>query len=91
MAFQYVPVSPDLRKTLQTIFSDDFMKANTNFSTFEGFQFSSAVFVNWKSDIMVYDEDVLNNFVKESTRFSTWDEMVQTATDQAFGKSGTEN
>ena len=91
MAFQYVPVSPDLRKTLQTVFSDVFMQENTNFSDFEGFQFSSAVFVNWKSDIMVYDEDVLNNFVKESTRFSSWDEMVQTATDLAFGKPGTED
>ena len=87
MAFQYVPVSPDLRETLQKIFSDEFMQTNTNFTTFEDFQSSSAVFVNWKSDIMVYDEEVLNNFVKESTRFSTWDEMVQTATDQAFGNS----
>jgi len=87
MAFQYVPVSPDLRKTLETIFSDTFMQKNTNFADFEGFQFSSAVFVNWKSDIMVYDEDVLNNFVKESTRFSTWDEMVQAATDLAFGNT----
>lgn len=86
MAFQYVPVSPDLRKTLETIFSDTFMQENTNFADFERFQFSSAVFVNWKSDIMVYDEEVLDNFVKESTRFTTWDEMVQAATDLAFAK-----
>ena len=86
MAFQYVPISPDFRKTMQEIFTDDFMKEETNFENFEAFQFSSAVFVNWKSDIMVYDEDVLNNFVKESTRFSSWDEMVQAAADRKYGK-----
>ena len=88
MAFQYVPVSPEFRSTLQEIFNDEFMKEETNFDTFEAFQFSSAVFVNWKSDIMVYDEEVLNNFIKESTRFSTWDEMVRTAADRKYNKKG---
>ena len=86
MAFQYVPVSPDLRKTMTEIFTEDFMKEETNFDSFEAFQFSSAVFVNWKSDIMVYDEEVLNTFVKESTRFSSWDEMVKAAADRRFGQ-----
>jgi len=60
------------------------MRENTRFTSFEGFRYSSAVFVNWNADQMVYDEAVFNNFVKESTRFSTWDEMIRTASDLCF-------
>lgn len=86
MAFEFVPMSPDDKKLLAEIFTDEFMQAKTNFKTFEGFQFSSAVFVNWKSDIMVYNEEVLDNFVRESTKFSSWEEMVCVAVDQAFAR-----
>lgn len=87
MAFEYVPMSPDDKKMLETIFNDEFMQAETNFKDFEAFKFSSAVFVNWQSDIMVYNAEVLDNFVKESTKFSSWDEMVRTAADRAFSKN----
>ena len=33
---------------------------------------------------MFYDDALLDRFVQESTRFSTWDEMIQTATDLHF-------
>ena len=77
--YVYVEVNDKLRQLLNTIFTDEFMKANTNFENFEGFQYSSAVITNWKSDHM------MDNFVKESTRFHSWDEMVKTAADQKFG------
>lgn len=74
------------RKLLAAIFTDEFMKENTNFSNFEAFQYSSAVITNWNAEEMVYARLLMDNFVKESTRFSTWDEMVMTASDQKFGK-----
>ena len=60
MAFAYVPMSPDDKKLLEMIFTDEFMQAETNFEAFRDFQSSSAVFTNWKSDIMVYNEEVFH-------------------------------
>lgn len=84
MAFQYVDFPESFRKTLEDIFTDEFMKENSSFESFEAFQYSSAVFLNWKSDTLVYNEDVFDAFVRESTRFSGWDEMVRTAADLRF-------
>ena len=36
--------------------------------------------VNWKADTIVYAPLLLDSFVKESTQFSNWDEMVRAAT-----------
>lgn len=83
----YVRVEMDarLRKLLNVIFTDEFMQTNTNFENFEAFQYSSAVITNWKAEHMVYAELLMNGFVKESTRFETWDEMVKAAADAKFG------
>lgn len=86
MAFQYVPVSPDMRKVFELIFNEDFMKANTNFDCFMDFQSSSAVFTNWQSDIMVYNEEVFDGFVKESTNYTSWNEMVKEAIEAYRGR-----
>lgn len=86
MAFEYVPMPAEEKELLKKIFTDEFMQAETNFKTFEGFQYSSAVFVNWKADVMVYNSEVLDNFVKESTKFTSWDEMVRAAADRFFAK-----
>ena len=84
MAFQYVDYPQEMKDLLANIFSDDFMQAHTRFQSFEGFRYSSAVFVNWNADQLIYDDVVFNNFVKESTQFSSWDDMVRAATDQRF-------
>ena len=84
MAFVYVDYPPDFQELMGKIMNDGFMAENTRFPSFEGFRYSSAVFVNWNSDQLVYNEEVFNNFVKESTRFESWDEMVQTAANQYF-------
>ena len=84
MAFVYVDCPKEFKTLLNQIFDEDFMRSNTRFSSFEGFRYSSAVFVNWNTDEMVYDETVFNNFINESTNFSTWDEMVRTAADSHF-------
>ena len=86
MAFIKVEATPQLRKHINTIFTDEFMRENTNFTCFMDFQSSSSVFLNWNSYLWVYNEEVFDGFVKESTRFSSWEEMVKTATDKAFAK-----
>ena len=84
MAFQYVDYPQEMKDLLNQIFNDTFMQANTRFQSFEGFRYSSAVFVNWNADQLIYDDVVFNNVVKESTKFSSWDDMVRAATDQRF-------
>lgn len=37
MAFAYIPMSPDDKKLLETIFTDEFMQAETNFEAFRDF------------------------------------------------------
>lgn len=84
MAFQYVDFSDDIRKLLNEIFSNTFMQTHSRFQSFEAFQYSSAVFVNWKADQLVYDKEVFDGFVRESTDFGSWEEMVQAAADKRF-------
>ena len=80
--FDVVSSSDELRGMLAAAFTDQFMRANTNFDTFEAFRFSSAVVINWEADVLIYARERLDSFVQESTRFSTWDDMVQCAGDQ---------
>ena len=56
MAFQYVDYPQKMKDLLMQIFDDSFMQANTRFQSFEGFRYSSAVFVNWNSDCLIYDD-----------------------------------
>lgn len=84
MNYEFVEYTPQLKALLSQIFTDQFMSRHSRFQTFAGFQYSSAVFVNWNSDQLVYAKDVFDNFVKESTSFSSWEEMVKTATDLCF-------
>ena len=84
--YVYVNMDDEFRKLLAEIFTDEFMRNNTNFENFEGFQYSSAVIVNWNAEKMVYARLLMDNFVRESTRFSSWDEMVRAAADERFGR-----
>ena len=82
----YITVHNDekLKRLLNEIFTDAFMAEYTNFQTFAHFKYSSAVICNWEAEQMVYDEKLLNLFVKESTSFENFDEMVKKATDVKF-------
>ena len=84
----YISVKMDqqLRDLLDTIFTDEFMKENTNFENFGQFQYSSAVIANWKAETMVYSQFLMDRFIKESTRFESWDGMVKAAADARFSK-----
>lgn len=82
----YITINNDekIKNLLIYIFTDGFMKKYTNFDNFDYFKYSSAVICNWESEKMVYDEKLLNLFIKESTKFSTFDEMVKKAADISF-------
>ena len=78
--YVFLDKAPELMKLLEDIFTDAFMQQHTRFDNFEGCQFSSAVILNWKADTLIYAPPLLDAFVKESTQFGDWDEMVRTAT-----------
>ncbi len=87
MAFVYADYPQQFRELLEKILNDGFMARHTRFQSFEGFRYSSAVFVNWNAEQLVYNEEVFDNFVRESTEFESWDEMVKTAADTYFKDS----
>jgi len=84
MDFEYVEYTKELKDLLENIFNDTFMQQNSKFQDFKSFQFSSAVFVNWNSDQLIYSKSVFDGFVGESTDFMSWDEMVRIGTDLYF-------
>ena len=76
----------EFKEILNDVFTDDFMRENTNFKNFEAFKYSSAVITDWTAPRLVYSKLLLDGFVKESTKFESWDEMVVVATDKKFEK-----
>lgn len=86
MGFVTVANETSFRNMLDDIFTDTFMQARTKFQSFEGFKYSSAVITNWNADVMIYNEDILDYFVKESTEFDNWNEMVKAAVTERFQK-----
>ena len=74
-----IPEAKKMRRLLDDIFTPSFMQENTNFDDFMFFRFSSAVFVSWDAEELIYDDERLDGFVNESTKFANWDEMVKTA------------
>lgn len=78
--YVFLDNAPELMKLLEDIFTDAFMQQHTRFESFEGFRYSSAVILNWKADTLIYAPLLLDAFVRESTQFGDWDEMVRTAT-----------
>ena len=87
--WEKVPNTPELRELLTDIFSDEFMQEHTRFENFAGFRYSSAVIASWDSEELVFPTLLMDNFVKESTDFSSWEEMVRAATDLRFPTKGT--
>ncbi len=83
--YAYVEMDGRLKQLLEIIFDDAFMQENTNFENFEAFKYSSAVITNWNAEHMVYAKLLMDGFVKESTRFESWEEMVMAASDAKFG------
>ncbi len=73
------------KKILDDVFTDEFMQKYTNLENFEAFKYSSAVICDWTQPRLVYSKTLLDGFVRESTQFRSWDEMVMRATDERYG------
>ena len=88
MLNDYVSYNNDekMKKILADIFTDEFMQKHTKLENFEAFRYSSAVMVTWDSPRLVFAKTLLDGFVRESSEFDSWDEMVTTASDERFGK-----
>jgi hypothetical protein len=76
-----VPFSDETKRNLKEILSDEFMREYTNCNSLDGFMFSSAVFVNWDSSLLIYSKSRFDLFVSEATSFSSWEEMLQKASE----------
>lgn len=81
MSVVFADYSDKVKSWFKLCFNDAFMQKYTRFQTFEAFQYSSAVFVNWKTETLIYNEDIFDGFVDESTQFKTWEEMAICAVD----------
>ena len=68
-----------LKEQLGRMFTDNFMKEHTRFQSFEAFRYSSAVLLNWDADTWIYSPELLDLFVRESTDFFNWEEMIRAA------------
>ena len=79
MAFVRVKNDDTLKGFFEGIFSDAFMQRHTNFESFEFFRYSSAVITDWTAAEMVYNEELLDLFVRESTCFHSFNEMIRAA------------
>ena len=89
MAFVTVKNDETLKRFFESIFTDAFMKTYTNFESFEYFRYSSAVIADWTAAEMVYNEELLDLFVRESTRFQSFDEMIRAAVAEKKEKENT--
>ena len=69
------------------MFDDDFMRKHTNFKSFDSFRYSSAVIVNWNAEDLIYYESLMDSFVKESTVFDSWDQMIRSAADIKYSEN----
>jgi|GEM_PF-2190410 hypothetical protein len=81
-----IPFSEETKQNLRLIFNEVFMQEYTNCRSFDEFMFSSAVFINWDSSLLVYSKAQFDIFVSEATSFKTWDEMMKKGA-ECFGLS----
>lgn len=65
--------------SVTVLFPEEFMKANTNFENFSEFLDAGGFKFESQEDFNNIPEDVLNQHVAKTTKFSTWDEMKQCA------------
>lgn len=62
---------------ISTVFSDDFMQANTNHKTFA--EFCTAIGCNILTDKDNLESGNLDSVIKEHSRFTSWGKMLESA------------
>ena len=70
------PISGTNSYSFNEIFSEKFMRQNTNFTSIEDFLTSSPENISTPEEFEKADEAILDTFVSEQTKFSSWKEML---------------
>lgn len=72
-------VSGTHKYSFDEIFSEKFMCENSNFSSIEDFLKSSPENISTAEELEKADETILDIFVSNQTKFSSWKEMMSAA------------
>ncbi|MFD1633096.1 hypothetical protein ACOZ4L_12135 [Haloplanus ruber] len=65
-----------------TFFSQEFMRAHTEFDSFTAFCTQSPWSLNGASDVQGAPRDRLNEYVRATTEFETWEDMKTQAAEE---------
>ncbi|NPV63624.1 MAG: hypothetical protein HPY61_13555 [Methanotrichaceae archaeon] len=68
------------------LFTSEFMNNYTDFDSIDNLIRSSCFPIRSSEDIENLPSDEWNRYIQKHTRFSSWDEMVQTAAKEYFAK-----
>lgn len=63
------------------LFTSSFMRKYTNFSSFDEFLDAGNFEVNSQEDFEAIPDDEMDQLVRDTTKFSSWEEMLTTATE----------
>lgn len=66
------------------LLNDSFLEENTNFKNFNEFE-NSNIFDKYKTIEEIPDQE-MDEFIKASSKFNTWDEMLGSATEEYIAK-----
>lgn len=66
------------------LLNDSFLEENTNFKNFNEFE-NSNIFDKYKTIEEIPDQE-MDEFIKASSKFNTWDEMLGSATEEYITK-----
>lgn len=72
-------VSGTHKYSFDEIFSEKFMRENSNFTSIEDFLKSSPENISTAEELEKADETTLDTFVSNQTKFSSWKEMLTEA------------
>lgn len=72
--------------TFAELFTSKFMIHNTNFNTLEKFLESGKFNASTNESFNAIPEDKLDEFISSNSKFSSWDDMLSSATEEYISK-----
>lgn len=72
--------------TFDELFPVEFMRSNTHFDSIDNFLISAGIDPKNQESFDSYPQDKLDKFTEENTNFSSWEAMIQKATNQLASK-----
>ncbi|WP_182187538.1 hypothetical protein [Pectinatus frisingensis] len=73
----------------EDVFDNTFMKKYTHYKNFERFLDNGKFTINCQKDFENLPEDIMDSHVAKNTKFSSWQEMLDFATDRYIKKNVT--